>query len=99
MFSLFPKFAAIKYCQKTLFSLYKLNYYKLPGGGVEEGEDLQIALKRECKEEIGCNVEIIREVGQINEYRKMFNIKQISFCFLAKVVGGKGEPELTEGEK
>lgn len=75
------------------------NYYKLPGGGIEEREDKIIALYRECQEEIGCNVEIIKEIGSIVEYRKIFNLKQTSYCYLVKVKGEKGAPEFTNDEK
>jgi len=74
------------------------HYYKLPGGGIEEGEDKEIALKRECKEEIGCDVEIVKEVGIIVEYRKNWGLKQTSYCYVAKVVGEKGEPTLEQSE-
>lgn len=37
----------------ALLNVTKLFYHKLPGGGVEEGEDLQEALKREAREERG----------------------------------------------
>ena len=56
-------------------------YYKLPGGGIEAGETKEDALKRECKEEIGCNVEIIKELGSTVEYRKKHGIKT-SFLLL-----------------
>ena len=78
------------------------NYFKLPGGGIESGEDKIAAVKRECLEEIGCDVEIIGEIGSIIEYRKLLNprnLKQTSYCYLAKVIGIKGKPEYTEHEK
>lgn len=75
------------------------NYYKLPGGGVEEGEDKMMALYRECHEEIGCDIEVVSEIGFIIEYRKIFNLKQTSHCFLAKVKGPKGKPDFTDSEK
>jgi 8-oxo-dGTP pyrophosphatase MutT (NUDIX family) len=74
------------------------DYYKLPGGGIEKGESPEIALVRECKEEIGCDVEITRELGIIVEYRKLSTLKQISYCYIAKVKGEKGIPQLTEDE-
>ena len=60
----------------ALLHVTKENYYKLPGGGIEDTEDKMIALKRECKEEIGCDVEVIGEVGTIVEYRKICTLKQ-----------------------
>lgn len=83
----------------ALLYVTKKNYYKLPGGGIEEGEDKIIAVKRECQEEIGCDVEVVSEIGSIVEYRKMFNLKQTSYCYFAKVKGKKGIPEFTESEK
>jgi len=83
----------------ALLCVSKKNYYKLPGGGVEEGEDEISALQRECQEEIGCDVDIIKEIGSVVEYRKIFNLKQVSFCYLAKVKGEKREPDFTDKEK
>ena len=82
----------------ALLYVSKKNYYKLPGGGLDEGEEKINALKRECKEEIGCDIEIIDKVGSIVEYRKMFNIKQTSYCYLAKVKGEKELPNFMDDE-
>jgi 8-oxo-dGTP pyrophosphatase MutT (NUDIX family) len=83
----------------ALLHVSKENYYKLPGGGIEEGEDKLKALYRECQEEIGCDVEIIKELGYIVEYRKIFTLKQTSHCFFAKVKDQKGNPDFTDSEK
>lgn len=64
----------------------------LPGGGVDEGESLEVAAIRECREEIGCKVEILEEIGTAEEYRDHGNRKQITHCFVAKIVGEKGIP-------
>jgi 8-oxo-dGTP pyrophosphatase MutT (NUDIX family) len=73
-------------------------YYKLPGGGIEAGEDRMAALARECLEEIGCRIEVIGDLGSIVEYRKKYSLKQTSYCYLSKLKGEKGQPRLEEGE-
>jgi 8-oxo-dGTP pyrophosphatase MutT (NUDIX family) len=73
-------------------------YHKLPGGGIDEGEDMLIALERELLEEIGCRAKVTGEVGEIVEYRNRFELKQTSYCFVAIQVGEKGEPDFTDEE-
>lgn len=73
-------------------------YHKLPGGGVEEGEDLMKALEREMTEEIGCKISVVGEIGKIIEYRDEQNLRQESFCYLANLVGEKGQSDFTEEE-
>ncbi len=82
----------------ALLYIAKHDYYELPGGGVEEDETIEEACIRECKEEIGCNVEIISEVGKTIEYRKQLKRVNVSFCYVAKVIGEKGISELQEDE-
>jgi 8-oxo-dGTP diphosphatase len=83
----------------ALLHVTRDNYFKLPGGGVEEGEDMHMGLTRECREEIGCDVEIGEEVGMTTEYWKEDFERQTSHCFLAHIVGEKGMPELTASEQ
>lgn len=82
----------------ALLYVKKYNYHKLPGGGLEGDESISEALKRECLEEIGCNIEAGEELGEIIEYRDKWALKQYSYCYLAKVVGEKGTPEFTQKE-
>jgi len=82
----------------ALLDVKKQNYHKLPGGGVEKDEDNVMALKRECLEETGCIIEVGEEVGSVVEYREKFKLKQISDCYLARVVGKKREPAFTDSE-
>jgi len=49
--------------------LGRTNEYKFPGGGVEENETIEEALKREVVEEVGYNVtKIVKKIGIITEY-------------------------------
>lgn len=82
----------------ALLFVKQKNYYKLPGGGIEDSEDQKAALARECLEEIGCEVEVVGEIGTIVEYRKIYQIKQISYCYFAKLKGEKGNPDFTDDE-
>ena len=82
----------------ALLKVGRHGYYKLPGGGVDEGEDIQTALLRECLEEIGCDIEVLGEVGTVEEHKLKSKLKQTSYCYLAKVVGTKGSPSFTQKE-
>lgn len=82
----------------VLLHATKKNFHKLPGGGIEEGEDIEKALRREVLEEVGCEITNIRELGMVEEYRGKFELHQISYCFLADLIGEKGKPQLTEDE-
>jgi len=73
--------------------------YKLPGGGIDEGESPEEALKRECYEELGTQVRITHEIGLFSEYRRIQRLKQESFCYVASTMGSKGVPELTKAEQ
>jgi 8-oxo-dGTP diphosphatase len=76
----------------------KYAYHKLPGGGVEEGEEIHTTLEREMLEEIGCSINVINELGKIIEYRDEHELKHVSFCFLGKLLEFKQDPEHTLDE-
>lgn len=75
-------------------------YYKLPGGGVEQDEDMSLALARELLEEVGARAEVDGEIGRVEEWRVLADkaLHQISDAFSARVVGEVGEPSFTEEE-
>lgn len=83
-----------------LLNVSKHGYHKLPGGGIDEGEDIKQALERELMEEVGCKAEIIAELGTVIEYRNYDDggLEQTSYCYLAKQVGEQIASALEEGE-
>ena len=71
--------------------------YKLPGGGIDEGEEIEAALHREIREETGYEISDIQPIGRIEEDRYFCNMHQTSYCFIAKVTDFVGA-DLTEKE-
>ena len=76
----------------------KFNYHEIPGGGVEEGESAEQSVVRECKEEVGCNVEIIKDLGVTLEVNGVNKITNTSYGYLVKVLGEKQNTEHMEEE-
>jgi len=74
--------------------------YNLPGGGVDDGESIIMALYREGLEEAGCQMKKVRELGMVKEFGVGKRVKhnQDSYCFVAEVDGEKGTPKFTEEE-
>jgi len=83
--------------QIALMYVRKYNIYKLPGGGVEKEEDLASAFVREVEEETGFVAKATADIGVFVEKRDRETCLQISFCYLANVVG-EGKVGLTEEE-
>jgi len=79
----------------------KGGYYKLPGGGVDEGELISEALHREVAEEAGYEITPLATLGYIHETRHKFTQFNISYAFLAraeKFVGNNlMEDEIEDG--
>lgn len=83
----------------AVFNKVNKNEYKLPGGGIEENENPEIAFKREVLEETGCEIEIIKALGTIEEHKTLDNFKQVSYIFVGEVIKDTNELHITEKEK
>lgn len=56
--------------QILLLFTERYNDFSLPGGGIDDGEDITVALKRELEEETGArDVQVGEHYGFIEEYR------------------------------
>lgn len=72
-------------------------FIETSGGGVEAGEDLTTALKRELKEELGANVNILCKIGTVSDYYNLIHRHNINNYFLCRV-DSFGEKHLTQEE-
>src|SRR3989338_8420807 len=74
--------------------------WEFPGGEVEFGESPEAALMRECREEIGCTIEIVRLLPYLHQnvgHRTTGEVVQAFVsCFEAKIT--EGEPKPAERE-
>lgn len=77
----------------------KFKLHSLPGGGVEDGEDVLTALRREVYEETGCVCDEIQELGIVAENRASLDYTQINHYFVVTTTHAPGENHLTEAEQ
>ena len=75
----------------------KATLIETSGGGVEKDEDLETAIRRELKEELGANVDILCKIGVVNDYYNLINRHNINNYYLCKVVSF-GDKHLTKDE-
>lgn len=61
-----------------------IDWWNLPGGGMEKGETVEEALKREVLEETGLEVEIERMVGVYSKPQK----QEVVLTFRSRITGG-----------
>ena len=67
----------------------KEGYLETPGGGVDRGEILEEALRRECREELGREVRPLLYLGSVEDEYRLIGRRNITHFFLARAVGEK----------
>ena len=82
----------------ALFNKAKMNEYKLPGGGIEQGEQPDVAFAREVAEEVGCTVKNVKPLGYTVEEKGQTNFTQTSYVFVAELDKVLSAPNFTEKE-
>ena len=75
----------------------KATLIETSGGGVEENEGLLDAIKRELKEELGVEVDVICKIGVVSDYYNLIHRHNINNYFLCKVKSF-GDKKLTKEE-
>lgn len=75
----------------------KFHKYSLPGGGVDNGENIITALKREILEETGCTCGKISELGIVKENRAQADYTQCSYYYVVEA-DSVGVPHFTNEE-
>ena len=75
----------------------KATLIETSGGGVEKGEELTVAIKRELKEELGAEVETVCKIGVVSDYYNLIHRHNVNNFFLCRALSF-GDNALTEDE-
>lgn len=75
----------------------KATLIETSGGGIEPGEDPETAIRRELKEELGADVDVLRKIGVVSDYYNLIHRHNINHYYLCRVQSF-GDRHLTEEE-
>ncbi|MEZ9233817.1 NUDIX hydrolase [Vibrio amylolyticus] len=91
---------------EDILLLYTERYhdYTIPGGGIDEGEDIIAGMVRELEEETGAqNIRGIKPFGIVEEFRPWYKnnanvMHMISYCYTCKIDRVLGETNYEDYE-
>ena len=67
------------------------------GVGVEPEEDLDVAIRRELREELGVEVEVLGQIGVVSDYYNLIHRHNINHYYLCRITSF-GEKHLMQDE-
>lgn len=82
----YPDRPTVKAVVRNNDEILILNTGFLPGGGIENSEDHETALKREIQEEVGASINGITEIGHVIQYRDHIKKKYVVYGFVCDLV-------------
>lgn len=71
----------------------------LLGGGIEQGENHEIALAREIMEEAGAEAVIVKSLGTVVQYRDALRKKYIIYGYLCNYIRTASNPTTTQEDE
>ncbi len=74
------------------------DYYETPGGGVDDGETFEEAVIRECKEELGEDIEVLQPLGVVKDAYNLIFRKNENHYFLCKKLSQGQRHFVSEGD-
>ena len=75
----------------------RIGHWSVPGGALEYGETFRQAIKREIKEELDVDIEILDLLCLVDDILSVENQHWVTPQFLVRIVSG--EPHIMEPEK
>lgn len=70
----------------AIFNKRVENDYRLPGGVIKNDESPEDTFLKEIKREIGCEIEIIEDIGIVEEHMAQDDIVQETYVYVGRVL-------------